>query len=60
MPALNKIEWLVADVTANGAPDRAEHMYYFRSDFGWALFWPFQATFVVGEPLWDVTTRLEP
>ena len=52
-----KIEWLVADVTAVRAPDRVE--YYFTSDFGWALFWPIQAVFVVGEPLCDVGPPLE-
>ena len=46
-----KIEWLVADVTPVGSPDRAECAMYFGDDFGWALFWPIQAVFTVGEPL---------
>ena len=50
-----KIKWLVADVTAVGTP-----LYigtcYFGDDFGWALFWPIQAVFVVGEPFCDVGT----
>ena len=46
-----KIGWLFSDVTAAGPPDRAE-----RDIFGMFLgvFWPIQATFVVGEPLSDV------
>ena len=42
-----KIEWLVADVTPVGIPDRAENEI-----LGILLdvFWPIQATFVVGEP----------
>ena len=46
-----KIEWLVADVTAVGSPDRAE-----CDILGMILdvFLPIQATFVVGETLCDV------
>ena len=46
-----KIEWLVTGVTPVGSPDGVE-----RSILGVILgnFWPIQATFVVGEPLYDV------
>ena len=50
-----KMKWLVADVTAVGSPARAEHAIL-GGDFGWALFWPIQAIFVVGEPFCDVGT----
>ena len=50
-----KIEWLVADVTAVGFPDRAE-----RAILGVILaecvFWSMQALFVVGEPFCDIRT----
>ena len=49
-----KIEWLVADVTAVGFPDRAERAILWMILAG--LFWAVQAIFVVGEPLWDVGT----
>ena len=45
-----KIEWLVADVAADGSPDRAGHDI--RGDSG--RFRLIQATFVVREPLCDV------
>ena len=54
-----KIEWLVANITAVGFPDRAEHAF-FGSDFGWAIYWPIQAIFVVREPLCDQEPPLEP
>ena len=46
-----KTEWLVADVTTVGPPDRAE-----CDIFGMILgvFWPIQAVFVVAKPLYDV------
>ena len=46
-----KTEWLVANMTPVGAPDRAE-----PDILGMILgsFWPIQAIFVVGEPLCDV------
>ena len=46
-----KIEWLVTDVTSAESPVRAEPGF-----FGLILdvFWPIQATFVVGEPFCDV------
>ena len=48
---LMKTEWLVTAVTTVGSPDRAEDkMLRLILD----MFWPNQATFVVGEPLWDV------
>ena len=45
------LEWLFADVTPVGSPDRAE-----CDILGMLLdgFWPIQAAFVVGEPLCDV------
>ena len=52
---LMKKEWLVADVTSVGSPDIAERAILW-GDFGWALFWPIQAVFVVGEPLCDIGT----
>ena len=48
-----KIEWLFVDVTAVRSPDIEEHAI-FRGDLGWALFWPIQAVFLVGEPIGDV------
>ena len=33
-----KINWLFANVTAVGAPDRAEHATHFLGDFDWAIF----------------------
>ena len=50
-----KTEWLVTDVTAVGFPGRAE-CALLGGDFGWVLFWPIQAVFVVGEPLCGVRT----
>ena len=50
-----KIEWLIADVTAVGSLDTAERGI-FEGDFGWALFWPIQAIFVVGRPLCGLGT----
>ena len=46
-----KREWLVADVTPVGSPDRAE-----GGILGMLLnvFWPIQAAFVVGKPFCDV------
>ena len=46
-----KREWLVIDVTAVGSPTRAEGDI-FGLTFG--VFWPVQATFVVGNPRCDV------
>ena len=50
-----KTERLVTDSTAVASPDRADPTI-FRVDFGWALFWPIQAVFVVGEAFFDVGT----
>ena len=50
------IEWLGAKVTTVVNPDRAERAILEVIDFGWALFWPIQAVFTVGEPLCDVGT----
>ena len=47
-----KVEWLVADVTPVGPPDRAEGAI---SGMFFGLYWPIQA-FVVGEPFYDVST----
>ena len=46
-----KIEWLVANVTPVESPDRAE-----RDLLGMLLdvFWPIQATVMVGQPLCDI------
>ena len=46
-----KIEWLATYVTAVGSHDREE-----RDIFGMMLgvFWPIQATFVIGETFCDV------
>ena len=52
-----KIEWLIADVTAVGSLDTAERGI-FEGDFGWALFWPIQAIFVVGGPLCGLGTPI--
>ena len=43
-----KIEWMIADVTFDGSPDRAE-----RGILGTILdvFWPLQLAFVVRKPL---------
>ena len=48
---LIKTEWLVADVTPVGFPDRVE-----RDILEMILdnFWPIQAAFVVGEPLCEI------
>ena len=46
-----KIDWLVADSSSVGSPDRAEHDIL---GVILAIFWPIQATFVVGEPFCDV------
>ena len=47
------LEWLFADVTPVGSPDRAEH-----AGLGMILgvFWPIQVIFVIesGKPLCDV------
>ena len=50
-----KRKWLVTDVTAVRAPERAERTIL-GGDFGLALFWPIQAVFVVEEPLRDAGT----
>ena len=44
--------------TAVGSPEGGT--CYFGGDFGWALFGPIPALFVVGELLCDVDTPLEP
>ena len=46
-----KIEWLVANATPVGFPQRAEH-----DNFGiiFGTLWPIQATFKAGEQLCDV------
>ena len=49
-----KIEWLVTAVTAVRSPDRAEGVISGVILAG--RFWPIQAVFVLGEPLWDVGT----
>ena len=41
-----KKEWLFANVTIVGSPDRGERDTYFQDDF--KDFWLIQATFVVG------------
>ena len=48
---LLKIDWIVADVTPVGSPARAE-----RDILGMLLdvFWPIEAHFVGGGPLYDV------
>ena len=48
---LMKIEWLVADVTHVGGPDRAEHDIF---EMILNIFWSIQATFVAGKTLCDV------
>ena len=49
------MEWLVADVTAVGSPDRAECVIL-RVILAGRVFWPIQAVFVVGEPICGVGT----
>ena len=44
------LEWLFADVTPVGSPDRAERAV---SGMISGVFWPFQAIFVTGKPLCD-------
>ena len=46
-----KIEWLITNVTAVGPPARAK-----RDILGMMLdvFWPIQATFVIGESFCDL------
>ena len=51
-----KIDWLVANVTAAGSPDRAQRAMYLGGDFGLAFFEPIQAIFVIRGPLCDVRT----
>ena len=46
-----KIEWLVADVAPVVSPDRAERDIL---EMILDVYWPIQATFVVGESLCDV------
>ena len=46
-----KTEWLVADVTAVGYPSRAE---YDILEMIFDFFWSIWATFVIGEPLFDI------
>ena len=48
-----KTEWLVANVTPVGSPDRAE-----RAVLGIivSVFWPIQTVFVAREPHFDVGT----
>ena len=52
-----KTEWLIAHLTAVGSPAVAEY-----ENFKNILdsFRPAQATFVVGEPLWDRNSHREP
>ena len=47
------IEWSVANVTAVGGPDRAEHDIL---GIMLNIFWPIQAAFVGREPLCDIGT----
>ena len=44
-----KIEWLFADVTPVGSPDRAERDIL---EMILDIFWPIQVAYVVREPLW--------
>ena len=55
-----KIERSVTNATPITSPDRAERAILSERYFGWAFFWPIQATSVVGEPLCDVGAPLEP
>ena len=48
-----KTEWLVADVTAVGSPDRAEHANF---EVILAVFLPIQAVYLVRELPCDVGT----
>ena len=50
-----KTEWVVTDVTAVRSPDRAERAIL-EIILAGALFWPIQAVFVAGEPLFYVGT----
>ena len=52
-----KRKWLVANVTSVGSPARAER-HILGTIFG--VFWSIQAAFVVGEPICDIGTPLEP
>ena len=47
----SKIEGQVADLTAVGSPDRAEHAIL---GIILGIFWPIQANLVVEEPLCDL------
>ena len=53
-----KIEWLIANMTANESSDRAE-CAFFGGDFALVCFWPIKVVFVVWEPLCVVGTPLE-
>ena len=48
-----KIEWLVANVTAVGSPDRAGRAIS-EVILAGRCFWPIQAVFVAGEPFCDL------
>ena len=48
---LMKKEWLVANITPVGSPDRVKRDI---SGIVFGIFWQALATFVVGEPLCDV------
>ena len=48
-----KRKWLITNVTAVGSTDKGE-CAIFGDDFGWALFWPIEDVFVVGDPLSDL------
>ena len=50
-----KIEWLVTDLTSVRSPDRAD-CAILGMILGWALFWPIQAVFLVGEAFCDIET----
>ena len=52
---LVKIEWLVADVTTVGSPDRGERAIL-RVILAERCFWPIQAVFVIGGRLCGVGT----
>ena len=46
-----KIKWLIANVTAAGSPARAKRDIL---EVMLDVFWPIQATFVIGEPFCDL------
>ena len=48
-----KLKWFVADVSAPGSPDRADHAIL-EVLLAERCFLPIQAAFVVGDPLCDV------